>query len=62
MRYVIFVLDATLVLKFLSISLIFSFQEGRTVLSLVCYEGRSDTARILVERRANTDLQDQVGH
>ena len=36
-------------------------QEGRTALSLASYEGCSDTVRILVQRGANTDVQDQVG-
>ena len=41
--------------------MIFYFQEGRTALSLASYEGHSDTVRILVQRGATTDVQDQVG-
>ena len=41
--------------------LLFPSQEGRTALSLASYEGHSDTVRILVQRGANTDVQDEVG-
>ena len=39
---------------------IVSLQEGRTAISLASYQGHSDTVRILVQRGADTDVQDQV--
>ena len=41
--------------------ILFPSQEGRTALSLASYEGHSDTVRILAQRGANTDVQDEVG-
>ena len=43
------------------IFILFLLQEGRTALSLASYKGHSDTVRILVQRGANTDVQDEVG-
>ena len=56
-------MDMILVLiKFVTpVLMIYSFQEGRTALSLASWLGQSDTVRILVQRGANTDVQDQVG-
>ena len=42
------------------ICLLFSPQEGRTALALASFEGQGDTVRILVQRGANTDVQDEV--
>ena len=51
-----------LIIRSVNKCLLFSFQEGRTALSLASYRGCSDTVRILVQRGANTDVQDKVGY